>query len=172
LDFTTVFLVKFVDQFQNIYSFYDVASFLLKVATPYKQIFSQEVESLLVETATGQIEILPNHEDILTQLSLGLGEIKISESDIRSILIDNGLIKVYQNVVEVTAISCQIIEANKNSLVTYEEDFHKRLTKMQTIITNALKNQAYFTSSQEHIYSFEAEKLAKFELLKELTKGY
>lgn len=43
----------------------------LDVITPTKKIFSDEVDEVIVNTATGQIAILPHHVDLLTKIVPG-----------------------------------------------------------------------------------------------------
>jgi F-type H+-transporting ATPase subunit epsilon len=43
----------------------------LKIITPVKTIFSEEIDELTVPTTTGEISILPGHIDILTKVTEG-----------------------------------------------------------------------------------------------------
>lgn len=44
----------------------------LKVITPKKLVFDQEVHSVVVPTATGEITVLPKHADLLSLLTEGV----------------------------------------------------------------------------------------------------
>lgn len=77
-------------------------SLLLEVITPEKVILKEEVDEIVVQTTTGEITILPNHEDLLTKLKEGEMLIK-KHGKITYFALTGGFLEVSQNKVNILA---------------------------------------------------------------------
>ena len=78
--------------------------FHLEIATPDGRIFDNEVESLLVRTDDGDVEILAGHADFLASLSTGRARL-ITESCTRFASVSGGFVSVISGKVKVCAIT-------------------------------------------------------------------
>lgn len=90
-------------------------NFLLEVITPEKVIYSDEVQEIVVPTLKGQIGILPNHINLLTQINPG--EMMIKKGDnLQYLAITGGFLEVQNNKVSIIAeyaIKAQDIEITR-----------------------------------------------------------
>lgn len=75
---------------------------LLEVITPETVILKEEVDEIVVQTTTGEITILPNHEDLLTKLKEGEMLIK-KHGKITYFALTGGFLEVSQNKVNILA---------------------------------------------------------------------
>ena len=74
----------------------------LKIISQTKELFNGEVEWIMANTVKGQIQILPNHVNMVSQLDIG--EIKYrSEGKDVSIASSGGLLVVRENTVMILA---------------------------------------------------------------------
>ncbi len=74
----------------------------IKVATPEKEILSEEVDEIVVPTTTGELSILPEHVALLTQLTPGEMQIK-KGNKIEHLVVEGGFLEVGNNTVTVLA---------------------------------------------------------------------
>lgn len=87
-------------------------NFLLEVITPEKIIYKDEVSQIVVPTLKGQIGILPNHINLLTQINPGEMMIK-KGTNLQYLAITGGFLEVRSNKVSIIAeyaIKAQDIE--------------------------------------------------------------
>jgi len=121
----------------------------LKIISQTKELFNGEVEWIMANTVKGQIQILPNHVNMVSQLDIG--EIKYrSEGKDVSIASSGGLLVVRENTV--------MILANEAYL---PEDLAKQ--DIDNAIKMAEEKKASFTLPAELI---QIEKQIRFEKLK------
>lgn len=86
-----------------------------KIITPEKIVFKDEVDEIVVPTRSGEIAILPNHVNLLTQISPGELIVKIGLAT-QSIAITGGFMEVSDNKISILAdyaIKTQDIEISK-----------------------------------------------------------
>lgn len=86
-----------------------------KIITPEKIVFKEEVDEIVVPTRSGEIAILPNHVNLLTQISPGELIVKMG-STTQSIAITGGFMEVSDNKINILAdyaIKSQDIEISK-----------------------------------------------------------
>ena len=74
----------------------------LQVLTPNKKIFSEEIDELIVNTADGQIGILPNHIQLVTRIIPGEMIIKIKGKQ-QYFAITGGFLEVDKNNITILA---------------------------------------------------------------------
>ena len=72
-------------------------SFNLKIVTPEKEIFSDQVVSVIVPGAAGSFGILANHAPLVSHIKKGIVEIKRSHGKEIVIEVEEGYAKVKNN---------------------------------------------------------------------------
>ena len=87
----------------------------LEVITPEKIIFSDEIEELIAPTVNGEIAILPNHVNILTQLEPGELTIKAKNKTLH-LAVTGGFLQIAKNQISLLsdfAVRSEDIDAKK-----------------------------------------------------------
>jgi F-type H+-transporting ATPase subunit epsilon len=74
----------------------------LEVITPTKKVLAEEVDEITINTANGEISILPNHIDLLTKLVPGEMIIKTG-SKVQSFAVTGGFLEISKNKVTILA---------------------------------------------------------------------
>ena len=74
----------------------------LEVITPTKVVLSEEVDEIIINTASGEITILPNHIDLLTKLVPGEMIVKTG-SKTQSLAVNGGFLEISNNKVSILA---------------------------------------------------------------------
>ncbi len=86
-----------------------MATMRLDIVTAEKLVYSDEVSSVVVPGAEGQLGILPNHAPLLT--SLKPGELKVlKEGEETNIAVSGGFLEVLKNVVTILADTAERAE--------------------------------------------------------------
>lgn len=76
----------------------------LEIVTPEKQVYSAKVQSVLLPTRTGEIEILPGHQPLLAVLVPGEIAVVSAASGAREFLaVDKGFLRVQDDTISVLA---------------------------------------------------------------------
>lgn len=75
---------------------------LLEIITPEKVVYKDEISEVVVPTVNGEIAILPNHINLLTQVNPGELIIKKGSSN-QSLAITGGFLEVNNNKVSILA---------------------------------------------------------------------
>ena len=75
---------------------------LLEIITPEKVVYKDEVDEIVAPTINGEIAILPNHVNLLTQVNPGELSIK-KESTNQSLAITGGFLEVADNKISILA---------------------------------------------------------------------
>jgi F-type H+-transporting ATPase subunit epsilon len=88
---------------------------LLEIITPEKVIYKDEVDEIVVPTVNGEIAILPNHVNLLTQINPG--ELVVKKGANQQLLaITGGFLEVQNNKISIIAeyaIKAQDIETGR-----------------------------------------------------------
>lgn len=90
-------------------------NFLLEIITPQKVVYKDEVDEVVVPTVNGEIAILPNHINLLTQVNPGELIIK-KGTTAQNLAITGGFLEVSGNKISILAdyaIKAQDIEIAK-----------------------------------------------------------
>jgi F-type H+-transporting ATPase subunit epsilon len=101
---------------------------LLEIITPEKVVYKDEVNEVVVPTVNGEIAILPNHINLLTQVNPGELIVKKGLSQ-QSLAITGGFLEVSENKISILAdyaIKAQDIE------VARATEAKKRAEKVMT----------------------------------------
>jgi F-type H+-transporting ATPase subunit epsilon len=80
-----------------------MSSMKVSVISPEKILFSGEAVSLKVPSQDGYIGILPNHASLLSQMGVGILELRTSDSKIHKFVVDGGFCEVKKNSVNILA---------------------------------------------------------------------
>lgn len=75
----------------------------LKLVTPEKVLFEQEVRSVSLPTTEGEITILPNHAPLVMMLKTGVAEVVLEDGAPEDLAIAGGFIQVGGNSVNIMA---------------------------------------------------------------------
>ena len=76
---------------------------LLEIITPEKVIYKDEVQEVIVPTISGEIAILPNHINLLTQVSPGELVIKKGDNNLQHLAITGGFLEIQNNKISILA---------------------------------------------------------------------
>lgn len=101
-------------------------TFSFEIITPEKVVYKDEVEEVIVPTTTGEITILPNHVNLLTQVADGEMIIKKNGKD-QYLAVTGGFLEVQNNKVSILAdyaVRSEEIEVHR------AEAAHKRAEKL------------------------------------------
>lgn len=87
----------------------------LKIISPEKIIFEGEADEIIAPTTTGEIAVLPNHTEMVTQLSDGEITVKVKEKDTH-IAVTGGFLQILEgevNIIADYAVKSEEISAQK-----------------------------------------------------------
>ena len=87
----------------------------LDVITPEKTIYSGEIEELAINTANGEIAILPHHVNLFTRIMPGEMIFKVNKKD-QYLAVTGGFLEISDNVITVLAdyaVKADEIEVDK-----------------------------------------------------------
>lgn len=101
-------------------------NFNFEIISPEKIVYSDQVEEIILQTTVGQITILPNHANLLTQVSPGELIVKKGDNSY-SIVVTGGFLEINGNTTTIIAdyaIRAQDIE------VARVEEAKKRAEKV------------------------------------------
>ncbi|MBI4089145.1 MAG: ATP synthase F1 subunit epsilon [Candidatus Levybacteria bacterium] len=101
---------------------------LLEIITPEKVIYKDEVDEIVTPTVNGEIAILPNHINLLTQITPGELIVKKGSST-ESLAITGGFLEVSNNKISILAeyaIKAEDIQ------VAHAEEAKKRAEKIMS----------------------------------------
>jgi F-type H+-transporting ATPase subunit epsilon len=70
---------------------------MLRIITPDRVVFEEEVQQVVATAIDGELAILPNHEPILTALDIDMVRFKVSADQERSAAVMGGVMEVNNN---------------------------------------------------------------------------
>ena len=82
----------------------------LRILTPQRMVFEEEIESLETETVGGKIEVYPGHEPLLTPLAVGLLLVRTKGGGVESFAIHGGFLEVHESGAVILADSSENAE--------------------------------------------------------------
>lgn len=132
--------------------------FLLKIVVPEKLIFTENVDSVILPTALGEIEILEDHLPIIGILEPGAIVYKQGGKS-TSMAIDTGFFRLHQNqlvLMTEAAIDVQVLD---------ESSIDAAVKRAQEALEKAQKEQSSNTEEIERL-----DKVFRFQLAQQLTK--
>lgn len=114
----------------------------LEVITPTKIVLSEEVDEITVNTANGEISILPHHIDLLTKLVPGEMVIKTG-SKTQNFAVTGGFLEVSKN--KVTILADYAIRANEIEVARARE----AQERAEKIMKNKEDNKEFIIAEAE-----------------------
>ena len=87
----------------------------LEIVTPEKVVYKEEIDELIVPTVNGEIAILPNHVNLLTQIDAGEMVIKVKKKE-QVLAVTGGFLQIQNNNITVLsdfAIRSEEIDAKQ-----------------------------------------------------------
>ncbi len=102
----------------------------LKIVTPDKVIWDEEVDEVILPSQSGQMGILTNHAPLLTALNVGVLQVR-TKSGFLSIAIDRGFAEVEDNEVNVL-----VTKAERGDQIDLTQA-REALAKAQQVVTSS-----------------------------------
>ena len=84
-----------------------MATFKLTIVTAEREVFSEDVDSLVAPGIEGQLGILPNHAPLMTQLQPGEMTVR-SGNDENVLIVTGGFLEVLENKVTILADTAEM----------------------------------------------------------------
>ncbi len=98
----------------------------LEIVTPEKKVFDEEVDSVTVPTASGEIGIMPNHAPLISSLKSGILSYTRGGATERMV-ISGGFVEVSANRASVLANVAETAEDFDTALVKQERDAAEKI---------------------------------------------
>jgi F-type H+-transporting ATPase subunit epsilon len=83
----------------------------VRVATPEKILFNDQVDDLIIEGAMGQLNILPRHTNFVSFVMPGPLRLRRAQRDISVFQLSDGIVKVEDNDVTVLCATAEELSA-------------------------------------------------------------
>ncbi len=130
----------------------------LEIVTPDAKVYSEEVNSVVVPTANGKINILPHHVPIIDKLIAG--DLKVErDGSFEFLAVSSGFVEVYSDKVSILTDEALIISEQDDSAI---EDAVKRA---QDALSDGKKSNLDMAAIQK------LEAAARFALAQQIAKG-
>ena len=133
-------------------------SLKLQIVTPDDTVYSEEVDHVVVPTANGKIDILPNHVPIIDKLLAG--DLKVERDGVTEYLaVGSGFIEVYSNKVSLLTDEALNIKDQDDSKI------EEAVNRAQDALTEGKKSNLDLAAIQK------LEAAARFALAQQIAKG-
>ena len=133
-------------------------SLKLQIVTPDDTVYSEEVDHVVVPTANGKIDILPNHVPIIDKLLAG--DLKVERDGVTEYLaVGSGFIEVYSNKVSLLTDEALNIKDQDDSKI------EEAVKRAQDALTEGKKSNLDLAAIQK------LEAAARFALAQQIAKG-
>ena len=130
----------------------------LEIVTPDAKVYSEEIDHVVVPTANGKIDILPNHLPIIDKLIAG--DLKVFKNGSPEYLaVSSGFVEVYSDKISILTDEAIVINEQDDSAI---EDAVKRA---QEALTEGKKSNLDMAAMQK------LEAAARFALAQQIAKG-
>lgn len=118
----------------------------LKIVTPEKVIFDEDIDMVTAETTEGEVGILPNHISLMTQIKPGEIRIKQKNKEI-PLVTGSGLLQVANNIATITTDLAEKVEeidekAAEDARKRAESALEQKLTDEEIAETTATLEKA------------------------------
>jgi F-type H+-transporting ATPase subunit epsilon len=130
----------------------------LEIVTPDATVYSEEVDHVVVPTANGKIDILPNHLPIIDKLLAG--DLKVGKNGISEYLaVGSGFVEVYSD--KVSILTDEAIDVSEQDDSMIEE----AVKRAQDALIEGKKSNLDLAAIQK------LEAAARFALAQQIAKG-
>ena len=130
----------------------------LEIVTPDAKVYSEEVDSVVVPTTNGKIDILPNHVPIIDKLNAGDLKVKRNGS-LEYLAVSSGFIEVYSNKVSILTDEALIVSEHDDSAI------QEAVKSAQDALIEGKKSNLDLAAIQK------LEAAARFALAQQIAKG-
>jgi F-type H+-transporting ATPase subunit epsilon len=105
--------------------------FFIEIISPEKKIYSGEILTLIAQTKTGEITVLANHIPMISLLSVGKVQIKISENEEKTFYLNGGSLEVRSKEEGVVILTDEILDVEnlEESFIDQKVENAKNLAK-------------------------------------------
>ncbi|GAB4148156.1 MAG: hypothetical protein OHK0017_10680 [Patescibacteria group bacterium] len=144
-------------------------SFQLKIYTPDELIFDGVVEEVQVPAQDGLMTILSNHMALTSQLDIGLVRIRIEgDRRLNLVAINGGTFTFRDNLLSISTVDALLIDRREKDSEIFPRAIQAKNSQIEQQIEEALKAGGYYEPDQTVASLLAEERIAKFEILKDL----
>lgn len=123
-----------------------MAELHLKIVTPEKIIFDEDISEVIAETIDGEIGVLPGHLNLMTQIKAGEIRIKQGNKEI-PLAIGSGLLQVTGSTATITTDMAEKLEdidekAAEEARKRAQEALEQKLSSEETAVAEAALEKA------------------------------
>ncbi|HAF58113.1 MAG TPA: ATP synthase F1 subunit epsilon [Opitutae bacterium] len=130
----------------------------LEIVTPDAKVYSEEVDSVVVPTANGKIDVLPHHVPIIDKLNAG--DLKVERNGSYEYLaVSSGFVEVYSDKVSILTDEALIISEQDDSAI------QDAVNRAQEALAEGKKSNLDLAAIQK------LEAAARFALAQQIAKG-
>ena len=149
-----------------------MSNFLLQINTPDSNLFDGQVNSVILNTTSGQTTYLDDHWDSVVQLEVAMIEITDDNSEIHKYAINGGVATFGDNKLTVSTIEGVEIIGRKPDLQAFPKSLDLKQAQVQSEINKALESAGFFEENKDNLSALVAEeRLAKVQVLNEILRG-
>lgn len=114
-------------------------SMFLKIISQTNKVFEGEVKSVTVPSSTGEIQILPNHTNLISKLDIGVLKADCIDKEEFVVAVNEGLIQVHKDTILVlvneASIPKDILKENlEEAIAMAEKKMSAKLSATEMII--------------------------------------
>jgi F0F1-type ATP synthase epsilon subunit len=142
----------------------------LKIIGSDEMLLHGPARSVLLDTDSGQIEILAGHETMITRVNVSILTVTLPTGKTQDFFVNGGLVQVTGEEVTITCVDGYALDPKTGTLKEYVEKIKQKRALIQEAMKKAQLQGGQFEQSVDQIYLLEEERLAKFELYQELLK--
>ena len=133
-------------------------SLTLEIVTPESKVYSEEIDHVVVPTANGKINILPNHVPIIDKLVAGDLKVEINGNQ-EYLAVSSGFVEVYSNKVSILTDEALVISALDDASID------EAVKRAQNALSEGKKSNLDLAAIQK------LEASARFAFAQQIAKG-
>ena len=133
-------------------------SLTLEIVTPESKVYTEEIDHVVVPTANGKINILPNHVPIIDKLVAGDLKVEINGNQ-EYLAVSSGFVEVYSNKVSILTDEALVISALDDASID------EAVKRAQNALSEGKKRNLDLAAMQK------LEASARFAFAQQIAKG-
>ena len=133
-------------------------SLTLEIVTPESKVYTEEIDHVVVPTANGKINILPNHVPIIDKLVAGDLKVEINGNQ-EYLAVSSGFVEVYSNKVSILTDEALVISALDDASID------EAVQRAQNALSEGKKSNLDLAAMQK------LEASARFAFAQQIAKG-
>ena len=149
--------------------------FKLIINSPDDTIYTGQIQEATLTTQNGMQSYLSNHWDSVAELEVGVIYVYpvIGQRDPIKVAVNGGFATFQDNILTISTTEAEILNGRKPNLKLFPASVSAKESGIQDEITQALKLGGVYIEDKSAIATLLAEeRMAKVQLLNEVTKGY